>query len=336
MSEIPNVYVYGLCNVHYDAFYIKGLKDFYGVKNVIFDVSRFPKFDYNDAMSIIIKYKNSEIKICIDSYDSNKIITSQLDWCDIYGKVNYKEEGYISKDNYKIIPIGPSFGIKIWNFQTTIFLGLLNYIRFYKFISHKRAFLSSYKAQYKRMPLEFYFTKVNKPKTNYIFFVSSIWQKEAKTNNFRKNFIETSKKIKQVCFEGGFAPRKDGNNLTFDNLVINKRYALKRYLINTKRSTMVFNTPAVLNCHGWKLGEFFALGKAILSTSFYNKMPESIVNHEHIYFLNNDSEMEMKEKIKNILDNHQLKLKLEKNSKEYFENYLMPRKVIERLNNSIK
>ena len=47
----------------------------------------------------------------------------------------------------------------------------------------------------------------------------------------------------------------------------------------------VFNTPAVHFCHGWKLGEYFCLGKIILSTNFQNYIPNGIQDRKNILFV---------------------------------------------------
>ena len=335
MKSKPKIYIYGLCNVYYESFYIQGLKEYFGVKNVFFNISKFPKFGIYDAMSIIIKYENHEIKICIDSNDRNEIIKQQLDWCDIYGKINYNETVFPQDNNHKIKAIGPSFGIKIWNFPTTCFIATLNFIRFYRSIPLKKYFLSNYKAQYKRLPLHNYLQNVDRKKraNNFIFFIGSIWKQEPKTNELRSNFIKCCKKNKSINFEGGFAPRSDGNNLTYQDIVLDKPYTLKHYLYKTKLSSVAFNTPAVNDCHGWKLGEFLAMGKAILSTPFYNKMPIDLINNENIIFLNSCDEIDINEKLQTILKNKALQLKLEQNSRQYFLENLAPEKVISRLLN---
>ncbi len=46
----------------------------------------------------------------------------------------------------------------------------------------------------------------NKVDENYIFFLCSLWAPEDKCNEYRKFFISTTKKIKGLIFEGGFAP----------------------------------------------------------------------------------------------------------------------------------
>jgi hypothetical protein len=64
-----------------------------------------------------------------------------------------------------------------------------------------------------------------------------------------------------LVFEGGFAPRKDKTHFGFDAIVVKKRYDFETYIDKIKQSDLVFNTPAVVNCHGWKLAEFLAMGK---------------------------------------------------------------------------
>lgn len=333
MKRKPKIYIYGLCNVYYESFYIQGLKEHFGVKKVFFNISKFPKFGIYDAMAIIIEFENHKIKLCIDSNDRNEIIKHQLDWCDIYGKINFNEDVFPENNSYKIKAIGPSFGIKIWNFTTTFIIAITNFIRFYKNIPLKKFFLSNYKAQYERLPLNRYLIPldIKKKPRNYIFFIGSIWKQEPKTNEFRANFIKSCKKNKSIHFEGGFAPRSDGNKLTFQDIVLDNPYTLKQYLNKTKHSAVVFNTPAVNNCHGWKLGEFLAMGKAIISTPFYNKMPIDLEDNKNIIFLKSGEDADISKKLENIINNEELQLKLEQNSRNYFQEYLMPQKVIARL-----
>lgn len=90
----------------------------------------------------------------------------------------------------------------------------------------------------------------------------------------------------------------------------------------------MFNTPAVLDCHGWKLAEFLSLGKTIISTEISRKLPSQLLNNKHIV-LTTGTEEDIKNKIEFLLENKTLTTKLEKNSREYYENFLAPTKVIE-------
>lgn len=317
------VYVYGLCNVFYDAYYILGLKEVYG--NFEFNISKFPSFKQG-TFAVIIEDTTASKKIIIDSRDSNEIDAVWLQWCDTYGKINYIEDELI-KDLYKIKVIGPSFGVKIWNGLTTSFYLFFNFLRFRNLISNKRDFVANYWRQYKRLRLKEYCSTISSKKE--VFFISSIWKKEVETNNNRALFIEVCKKNPNIVFEGGFAARTDGDNLGFDALVYSKKIPLNCYLGKIKNSAIVFNTPAVLSCHGWKLAEFLALGKAIITTNHLSKLPADLIDYKHLIYAN-DKEI-IEKAVNELIDNVDLKRKLEFQSRKYFEEYLTPKKVIQKM-----
>lgn len=276
---------------------------------------------------MIVKINGCDKKIIIDSNDGDYYDEKALKWCDIYGKVNYRKTSVPLVYGNKIKIIGPSFGIKIWDLPTTIILALYNFYRFKRVIADKREFFANYWRQYKRLPL----SKYTKSKTvaKYIFFTGSIWKKEQKTNTLRAAFIEACANNHRIKFEGGFAPRNDGNNFGYDNLVVKKRYSLNAYLSKTKKSLLVFSTPAVLSCHGWKLGEYLALGKVIITTDHVNELPYELENNEHVIYINSPAELD--DKINFVLTHDSMKNLLENNARQYFENYLAPKIVIQNL-----
>lgn len=317
--------VYGLCNIFYDAFYIEGLYDYFGTKNISFSVQNFPNFG-QDTFAVIVEGTDQITKIIIDSRDTNEIDARQLEWCDVYGKVNYNVKK--NQGSSKIIPIGPSFGIKIWNIWQTCFYGCNNFLRFYKYIYNKKDFIANYWRQYKRVPLSSYYIN-DGSSNNYIFFIGSLWKKEMLTNTRRAEFISACKENKAIDFEGGFAPRSNNDNFGYDSFVVQKRYSLKDYMHKIKKSAIVFNTPAVLSCHGWKLGEFLAMGKAIISNEHVNELPGPLIENVHLLYAENKQELDSK--ILKIIGDPQLKRMLEVNAAQYFQNHLKPSKVIQKL-----
>ncbi|TCK54741.1 hypothetical protein C8C83_2651 [Flavobacterium sp. 90] len=321
----PKVYIYGLCDVFYDGYYIKGLNEIF--ENIQFSVSKFPDFAQGTFAFIIEEDNGGVQNLIIDSKDSSQIDKKALEWCSVYGKANYNIENLETSDKAKIIAIGPSFGIQIWNLLETVYHLILNFIRFRDSISHKREFMANYWRQYKRFALKKY--KNDLSSGNYVFFMNSIWKQEPETNKNRALFIESCKDNTNVSFEGGFAARKDGNNLGLDALVYSERISLAVYLKKIKKSAFVFNTPAVLSCHGWKLAEFLALGKAIITTPHYNILPADLLDNKHVLYVNNSNDI--KEAINKLTTNVDLRRKLERESREYFDKYLAPEKVITRL-----
>ena len=56
-------------------------------------------------------------------------------------------------------------------------------------------------------------------------------------------------------------------------------------------SAFAFNTPTVHGCHGWKLSEYLAMWKAILSTPILNELPAPPEHGRHAHFAQTDAEM---------------------------------------------
>src|SRR5690606_9470323 len=127
-----------------------------------------------------------------------------------------------------------------------------------------------------------------------------------------------------VHFEGGFWVSDPAHPQfsEFKHLIFKKRYPLKQYVEKTKRSALVFNTPAVHNCHGWKLGQFLAMSKAIITTPFQNELPVAMRHGENVHFINNQEELEVA--LNTLLYDETYRNKLEEGAKSYYEMYAAP------------
>lgn len=95
------------------------------------------------------------------------------------------------------------------------------------------------------------------------------------------------------------------------------------WIENTKKSALVFNTPAFWECHGWKLGEYLAMGKCIISTRLSNDLPAPLIHGEHIHYVENTEEA-MKKAVEYIISHPEYKKHLEKGAREYWEKYGSP------------
>ncbi|NJY63602.1 glycosyltransferase [Salinimicrobium sp. CDJ15-81-2] len=321
------VIIYASTDVFYYSFYIKGLSDVFGKKSVKFSVKDFPAFP-DRTFAVVIKDGQEEKKIIIDAFDSPRLSKIAMEWCDVYGKVNYHKQRVSGCNQKKVIPIGPGFGIKIWNIFETVSKAFSNYQLARKQLNDKRNFFANYWRQFRRLPL-YEYCKTHKVKKNYVFFISSIWQKEKETNMYRSQFIEACLELKKVNFEGGFAPRSDGLTFGYETIVT-KRINLEEYIESLRKSVIVFNTPAVEKCHGWKLGEYLAMGKAILSTEHINELPSPLVHKKHIHYVQPDK-TQIKEQIVTLISNEEYCNKLEENARSYFRKYLEPQAVIQNI-----
>ena len=83
-------------------------------------------------------------------------------------------------------------------------------------------------------------------------------------------------------------------------------------------------------CHGWKLGEYLALGKAIISTPILNELPEKLEHGKNIYYVNGDLK-EIEEAINRLLNDKNLREHLERGAYSYYKRNVAPLSVITKL-----
>lgn len=105
-----------------------------------------------------------------------------------------------------------------------------------------------------------------------VFFLANFWSNAPEANQRRLRFVKSVQRTPGGTLEGGFW-NAGGMPSEYEPFRMPQRVRHADYLDRTRRSAVVFNTPAVHDCLGWKLGEFLALGKAIVSTPLGREMP---------------------------------------------------------------
>jgi len=319
------IYIYAGFDSLYYSFYLQGIKDYSEINHYLvkFTGGRFtPQFRSVFAFQFLGK------RIIIDSMDTAAINIEALNWCDIYGKANYSEKHLPDNNNSIVVPIGPSFGVRMWPLHQALFMAFTNALIAKVPVKNIRRHFADYYRQYKyRIPESQYFP--GKTNVDYIFFASTIWKNAHQTNHYRKLFVEICKSIEEIHFEGGFVYRQNYSD-GFENLLIDRKYQISDYITKVKQSLVGFSTPAAKDCHGWKLGEYLALGKAVISTPLTRKMPETLIHGKHIHFVDGSKES-ICDAIRTIRGNPNYRTRLENNARQYYLNYLAPECVIERL-----
>jgi glycosyltransferase involved in cell wall biosynthesis len=167
----------------------------------------------------------------------------------------------------------------------------------------------------------------------YIFFSSTIWNEEQApgTNQRRTLFLDVCKSLKQIDFEGGFSPTAVPDLASrYGMHFTSKRFSLHEWLDKTRRSAVVFYTPAVWLSHTFKLAEFLALGKAIISTAISRELPAPLIHGTHVHFVD-DSPESYRGAIELILKDSDYRAFLEQNARKYYLDNLTPERVIHRL-----
>ncbi|GAB6011191.1 glycosyltransferase [Viscerimonas tarda] len=325
--------------INYSSYYIRGLYDVFGKRHVAFSSRFFNELEEIDMlMAFVITDKDATRKIIIDYRDQHDVIEQAYEWSDVYAKININ----LSTPHYgsnKLINIAPSFSIKIWNPVELCFQLVSNFLKA-KIWKHTHSanihlrpqrWIRNYLSLLKRQPLQSYTNHTASDRGNYVFFVSTFWAGENATNLFRQHYILSCARNDKINFDGGFFVNKNvavPQNIP-SKLIFNSYLSNKSYLKNIQNSIFVFNTSAVLNCHGWKLGEFLCIGKAIISTSLINELPAPLQHGKDIYLANDETEIE--QAIDRLLTNNELRTRLEENARAYYTKYASPVKVIEKI-----
>jgi len=332
--------------VLYSSYYLKGLFDLFGKKNVIFSAKYFKElnrkdepFSHDHYLALVIKDMNRPLKkIIIDFCDPPVVSEMAYEWSDLYAKININSELTNNRFHDKIISIAPGFGIHIWNIFETAYHLVLNYIKcgFSPLVSTKD-FIKDYLSLYRRPALKDYAEidpaddTINQDRP-FVFMIGTLWTHKnciEGANLIKKAFIESCKALGCI-FEGGFfaSPEHPQYN-EFSDLIFKKRYTCKDYIRKTKASLFVFNTPAVHNCHGWKLGEYLAMNKAIISTPVLNELPENLIHGENIHIIQDVNDL--KPAIEFLMKNEDYRKSLERGTRLYYQKYSNPKAVIQRI-----
>lgn len=315
------------CDLVYSSFYIQGLCNLFGKQNVKF--ARIEgKPDVAWDFSFLFRCNDKEDqRITISLADDYNVNGDLYDWCDVYGSVNANFSKTPERYHEKLTALCPSFGVRCWNLPQTVLHAVSGLAGTTSF----RKYLGKHKRMLKRPLYEDYITL---PRTgvdrNYVFFLSTLWQSDEWNRNDegvnarRANFIRACRNVHGMRFEGGLVSYgTDGSPKTLFADCLHGPIPMMEWMEKTKRSALVFNTPAFWDCHGWKLGEYLAMGKCIVSTALSNDLPAPLRHGENIHFVENDKES-MKEAVDYILKHPDYREKLEKGARTYWDQYGSP------------
>lgn len=318
-------------DIQYMSFYIKGLQDLFGKDNISYSFHAFDDIPIEErhtrSMRFIIKKGINERRYVIDTNDSYRVNEILYNWSDVYGSVNANFAKTPANLQKKLISLCPSFAIRFTNVFSAVRLSTKGMVATRR---NKRKYVGCWKRTLQRPRMEEY-TPYNETKDKYIFHLSTLWRSDEWNKNDqgvnlrRAEFIRACKSLEpQVTFKGGLVTSRTDESIKPFSDCLAPRYTSVQCLLQTKLSSLVFNTPAYWDCHGWKLGEYMALGKAILTTPLSNDLPSPLVHGEHIHQVNNCEQETLQEAILLLTNDSAYRKKLENNIRQYWSCYGTP------------
>ena len=317
-------------DILYMSFYLKGLQELYGHGRMEYRRQAFddlpPEARFSHTVRFILRDGLSERRYVIDTTDPCSVNETLYQWCDVYGSVNANFAQTPPELHGKLVALCPSFAIRHTSYPRAAMQAIRETIST-RGNRHKQ--LGRWKRLLQRPTLEAY--RPCPSRENYIFHLSTLWQSDQWNRNDegvnlrRAEFIRACRELEPtVVFEGGLVSSRTDTGAEQFSDCLSRRHSGEACQRLTRESAIVFNTPAYWNCHGWKLGEYMAMGKAMLSTPLQNDLPAPLVNGEHYHLAEQSDKESLKENILQMMKDPQYRRHLATNLHQYWEQYGTP------------
>lgn len=287
------------CKLTYYTYILRGLDD-------IGRRYRFARLDGPIGHSM--RMRDGDRRIAIDAADPAHVDEGLYEWADVMGKVNCAEDTIGHHPKLRLL--GPLWGLQRWPMPVAYLHAARAAIGGANLLDATRAIRFQGKT---RLPISVYSPSV--ADDAYVFHRSRDWGPWHPDANLpRYRFFKALESIDVRTT----ASLEEG------------RISLADYLAETARSTVVFNSPAVEDCLGWKLGEYLALGKAIVSTPLGRALPEPLEHGEHLHLVE-DSVEGIRDGLQRVLQDRPYRIRLEQGARQWFDRNLTPATVVTRL-----
>lgn len=311
----------------YASFFFEGTTRLWGDHVVRYSTDGFPRLAQESGVVLMRVGGPEPLNLCIAPDDMADVDRECLAWSDVYAKVNLDRALVPAPEQHKVVPAGPTFGVRAW--PPIRAAAAFAQTRRFDPLTRARVGGRGFWAQYAhRLPESAY--RPQPSDDDYVFFMAWPWKHHATVNPPRARFVSACKARTDIRFEGGFAPRRRNDMPELDGLFADRRVPIREYVARTGRSALVFNTPAVHDCLGWKLGEFLALGKAIVTLPITRELPEPLEHGRHVHVVDGTEEG-IRDGIDRILGDVTYRRNLERNARAYYDEWLRPERLMQRL-----
>lgn len=286
---------------------------------------------------------NDHIKVVYDVDDRGDIALELLDWCDFYFKRSYVHHSHaelsakIQPLGFNYLVYGPHMG---FSQRVTRNIPSLKVCDFYKFIemlacnSKLISGLFSLKAgisvnwfrkfegipQPQKQPKIIFMTQVWKP---YPITDKQIIEERLDINKMRCECINLLRKEFPGQFYGGIFPSDYALAAHRNYVIADKRmFHKKNFLDRMHASDICIATMGLFGSNGWKLAEYVAGPKSIVSEKLHFEVPGEFVNGRN--YLEFTTPEQCVSQVRKLVDDTNLRYAMMKRNSEYYLAYLQP------------
>jgi hypothetical protein len=316
-------------DAEYAAYYLQGLRELEPSVRLRFSGAPFAGLRREP---LGLQIGSGGPRICVDSYDSHGVADDWVAWADVYGKVNLDPLAPPASGAGKLRPLGPSFGVRVFGRFETAGRSFATFMLDRSSQSDWRLHFSRWRRQLVYHPPERAFAPGESDPAK-LFFVASLWSEAPMANELRRRFIAACRCMPGAEFEGGFAPflrRGFEKDPEFADMRAPRRYPTLEFIAKLQRSAASFIVPGVHDCLTWRLGQSLALGKAIIATPLARAMPAPLEHGRNVHIVDG-SEAAIQDALQKICGDATYRHHLEREARAYYDRYLAPKSVVERL-----
>lgn len=301
-----------------------------------------PKKYIQRTIPVIQATINKKYKVVYDTQDGLIWINNSVEENLKHFKQNYPVDYYFKRsfhpkmedykpDGCKVFPLG--FNYNIHPDENLLHLTDTPYDKFKYFIKTNSQLKKIFnKRFYYAKDFEYYPIKNNRDK---ILFLTRVWNPKGvdvasdddrahreRINEQRVRYLDVCKKIYGDRFTGGlwcddFSAKHYGHYaLPFNQT--SKSTFIKR----VKEHTICIATTGLYNSIGWKMGEYIAASRAIVSEPLLFEVPGNFQENQNYFEFENEDHL--LQKIDLLLNNKELLVQTMKNNYHYYNNYLKP------------
>ena len=297
---------------YYCSYYLYGLNERF--KLIYTYEKRFERFNNR---AFLIFSKGGKITV-IDNNDPSGTKPDLYSEVDFYFSTN-KLIDHPDYQQEKIRPLFPHYPIDVKAIYLSVFgFNLVTKVKLKPMLQQLHTL--NKRPRYALPSMEYQFH-------NYVFFSSNLWKKEPLTNQLRAEFIRACKNDPRIDFEGGFAPRTDGDTMGYPSEINRKIYPPKEFSRLSAKTLFALNNPAVLGAVSWRLAEYLASGVFVLSFPSAIEYPIAPTHGEHIHQIRDSNEFQQVFDI--IFANPDYHRKISLGARDYFETYCTPQAQID-------
>ena len=145
-------------------------------------------------------------------------------------------------------------------------------------------------------------------------------------NHGRANCIRALRNAFGEKFLGGFAPNELAKKYYPDLLLHNNSYNKKNYIEILRASTIGIATAGLHGSLGWKMAEYVAFSRAIVSENFNTSLPGIFSDGSN--YLSFSTPEECVNQVQRLLNDNQLRMQMMRKNHAYYLDFLHPKALV--------